>query len=154
MNSDIVGNAAPGWEWKGRRVRLLDGLALARFEREVFGRHWAALQAMRKLISRGQYERQLSQLREAKAAGLHSLTGQHGQAFLATRDGAALLLELILDYDGHGALDGAQVLFADPQGAGELVKQVLIDSGLAPPPAPAGVSEAARREKGKCEAAH
>jgi len=150
MNEALVGNAAPGWEWKGRRVRLLDNLALARFEREVFGRHWAALQVMRELCTRGQYERQLSQLREAKAAGLHGLTGAHGQAFLATRDGAALLLELILDYDGASALDGITVLFADPQGAAELVKQVLVDSGLAPagPPASGGL----RGEGGKCAA--
>jgi len=152
MNSDLVGNSAPGWQWKGHRVRLLDGLALARFEREVFSRHWAALQEVRKLCTPRQYDRQLTQLREAKAAGLHGLTGAHGQALLATRDGAALLLELILDYDGTSALDGAAVLFADPQGAGELVKQVLIDSGIAPPAAVQGADRAGR-EKGKCASA-
>jgi len=149
MNSDLVGNAAPGWEWKGHRVRLLDGLALARFEREVFSRQWAALEEVRRRVRPRQYERQLALLREAKAAGLHTLTGAHGQAFLATRDGAALLLELILDYDGKSALDGAAVLFADPKGAGELVKQVLIDSGIAPPPGPAPAG-APQGEKGKC----
>ena len=152
MNSDLVGNAAPGWMWKGHRVRLLDGLALARFERDVFGRHWAALQEVRRLCTPRQYERQLSQLREDKAAGRHTLTGAHGQALLATRDGAALLLELILDYDGTSALDGAAVLFADPQGAGELVKQVLIDSGLAPAAAVSAAGQA-RTEKGKCASA-
>ena len=150
MNSDLVGNAAPGWLWKGHRVRLLDGLALARFEREVFGRQFAALQELRKKLKRGDYEEQLARVREQKGAGAFTLTGPVGLAFAQTGPGAAFLLGLILDYDGTTRLDGLAVIFADPKGAAELIREVAEQSGLVSPQAHQTAKAA---EKGKCDSA-
>lgn len=134
MSDLATGNGAPGWEWRGRHVRLIDHAALARFERRVFSLHFQALQDMRGMISDEDYERQLALVREQRASGAYSLKGHLGRAYVQGQDGAELLLTLILDYDGQARLDAGALLFADPKAAGEMIAQVLADSGLAPAP--------------------
>jgi hypothetical protein len=132
MSDLATGNGAPGWEWKGHAVRLLDGAALARYERRVFGVHLAELQALRGEVKEDDFAQQLALLREQKAAGMFSLRGPLGRAYLEQPDGAgaACLLELVLNYDGRKKLDGLAVLAADPLGAVEMLKAVARESGL------------------------
>jgi len=131
MSTDaIVGNGAPGFEWKGHTTRLLDLAALSRYERKVFGNHFKALQEMRDFVTEEQYDRLLSETQNNKAAGLYSLKGRMGAPWAATADGLAFLLSLILDYDGEKKLDGWAVYRCDPQAAEELIQQVMKDSGV------------------------
>src|SRR5262245_58133170 len=126
----IVGNAAPGWEWKGHAVRLLDLAALAAYERRVMGNHFNALQEMRQLYTEEQYERRLAEIQHEKAAGLYSLKGRIGAGWLATPDGLSFLLGLVLDWGGTKALDVWALVLSHPEDVDELVTKVMKDSGV------------------------
>jgi len=137
MHETLVGNAVEGFEWRGHHCRLLDQKALAAFERKVFSNHFKALQDLREMVTDEQYERQLSEVRNAKASGAYALLGRHGQAWLQTAEGVTFVVALIVDFDKQG-VDCWALILEDPKGAKEMIEQVMRDSGIAP----AGVADA------------